>query len=732
MTISANHTVLKDTAAIIIGNASVVLAKIDSLHYGFVMPVVAPGIYNFDLSKLNAANTVSVTVANYTPITNPDAIIEQVKTTFNNLVDSLKQNSFSNSVSSVDIAFMHQIMNQVNENIKALTPEQKLLTAYQLQQLDFDTTPFHQLNIDTSYLAKIQNPDDEPSQQILDNTLLDSHVNYAVKAAGVLTIGSGVAWVSTGCTAVNLGVAFLGSFGAYVYLKSKAKSLSVQLSGFAGIAKDNLIVMDGNGTTSNPVQFTGTSSVWQKLQGRFRTIQTSDKVGTNTNISDFINSNDELQTQDGNVKQVFDKARNIASIFFGQINSSYDLYISPVLSQARAKVAAVKKSFISIANVSNSNIQITASDDGTNGLKISATNPSNNLTTETAFTFQLVYTQTAINNTVTVTEQAKFIPLSVPKVTTTAVSAITQTTASSGGIITSDGGSPIISKGICYGPDPNPIPDILNTIPAGTGTGFFVSNITGLQPGKIYHLRAFASNSVGIGYGDDVSFTTLSATKPVLITSNANSVTAATAVSGGNITDDGGASITSRGVCWSTSHNPTIALPTKTSDGTGTGSFTSNITGLDAGKTYYVSAYATNSAGTAYGNEVSFTTSLSGLGDYIGTYNFDISNPGFGTFPLHLTFTSGTTSLTGIMYYGPTNYPASATYLAPTMNANAAGEDYTPPGSGGGHIRRTWTFTGTLTGNTWSGQVTMLYEETNSDGTVRPSVTWKGYYTTTR
>ena len=76
---------------------------------------------------------------------------------------------------------------------------------------------------------------------------------------------------------------------------------------------------------------------------------------------------------------------------------------------------------------------------------------------------------------------------------------------------------------------------------------------------------------------------------------------------GGNVTSDGNLDVTARGVCWSTSPNPTISN-SKTTDGTGTGSFTSNVTGLAEGTTYYVRAYATNSKGTAYGAEKSFTT----------------------------------------------------------------------------------------------------------------------------
>ncbi len=83
-----------------------------------------------------------------------------------------------------------------------------------------------------------------------------------------------------------------------------------------------------------------------------------------------------------------------------------------------------------------------------------------------------------------------------------------------------------------------------------------------------------------------------------------------TANSVDNITSDGGASVTARGVVWNTSQNPTIALSTKTIDGTGTGNFSSAISGLTANTTYYLRAYATNSVGTAYGNEITFTTML--------------------------------------------------------------------------------------------------------------------------
>ena len=98
-----------------------------------------------------------------------------------------------------------------------------------------------------------------------------------------------------------------------------------------------------------------------------------------------------------------------------------------------------------------------------------------------------------------------------------------------------------------------------------------------------------------------------------LTTSAASSIAETTAVSGGNITNDGGSLVTQRGICYGTSPSPTTANMTIIS-GSGTGSFTSNLTGLMANSIYHVRAYAINSAGTVYGNNISFTTTSSGGG----------------------------------------------------------------------------------------------------------------------
>lgn len=116
-------------------------------------------------------------------------------------------------------------------------------------------------------------------------------------------------------------------------------------------------------------------------------------------------------------------------------------------------------------------------------------------------------------------------------------------------------------------------------------------------------------------------------TFPTVTTAPMTNITGYTATSGGEIISDGGSEVTARGVCWSTNQNPTIA-DNKTSDGTGSGSFTSSLTGLTPGSTYYIMAYANNNVGTAYGNQVSMTVPNDYLPLKVGTkykYSYNAS-----------------------------------------------------------------------------------------------------------
>ena len=190
-------------------------------------------------------------------------------------------------------------------------------------------------------------------------------------------------------------------------------------------------------------------------------------------------------------------------------------------------------------------------------------------------------------------------------VRTSEVSDVTKNTAVCGGEVVDDGGSEVTSRGVCWNTSPYPTIECNYTVD-GHGEGVFVSNLDNLEHSTTYYVRAYAINSIGVIYGEEISFKTLPEI-PSVVTYPLSSITQTTVSCGGNVTDGGGTVVISRGVCWSTEQNPTIEN-SHTTDGSGLGDFTSSITGLTLKTTYYVRAYATNSEGTGYGEERSFTT----------------------------------------------------------------------------------------------------------------------------
>jgi uncharacterized protein (TIGR02145 family) len=212
------------------------------------------------------------------------------------------------------------------------------------------------------------------------------------------------------------------------------------------------------------------------------------------------------------------------------------------------------------------------------------------------------------------TEEVSFVfaqPSSTSVITATTTD-ITVTSAVTGGMVSLPEGSHVFQRGVCWGTAPSPDLDGNYSIEEN-GIGSFNTTLVDLNPNTTYYVRAYAVSDYGLAYGNEQSFTTLSGI-PVVTTAEVTDVTGNSALCGGTVTDDGGLAITARGVCWSASPNPTLS-DSYTTDGTGTGSFTSSLTGLSASTTYYVRAYASNSNGTIYGGEQSFTTEAGSSGD---------------------------------------------------------------------------------------------------------------------
>lgn len=272
-----------------------------------------------------------------------------------------------------------------------------------------------------------------------------------------------------------------------------------------------------------------------------------------------------------------------------------------------------------------------------------------------------------------------------PTVQTTSATATGFSTASVSGNITDPGSWPVTVSGFCWGLAPNPTTASTGLTTNGPATGTFNSNISGLAAATTYHVRAYATSAIGTSYGDDLTFTTLPPAVPVLTTAAASANSPVSGVSGGTVTDEGGVAVTQRGVCWNTTGSPVYPTDANTSNGTGIGSFLSNLSNLQPSTTYYVRAYGINSVGTGYGNEVTFTTpaatpTLLAIPDslYFGTIaqgsvsapqSFTLAgyflNPAAGSVTITAPYGYRISTSSGSGYAGTLILPYSGSTLAP-------------------------------------------------------------------
>lgn len=197
----------------------------------------------------------------------------------------------------------------------------------------------------------------------------------------------------------------------------------------------------------------------------------------------------------------------------------------------------------------------------------------------------------------------------LPTITTVSVTNITAKSAICNADVTSDGGFGITACGVCWSTT-SATPTIADAHTSEVvRSGAFAANVTNLSASTTYYIRAYATNENGTSYGETKSFTTTQGLPTVTTTDPGENITSTSIATGGNVTDDGGFTVTARGVVYSTLPYPTLANASKVASGSGTGYFSANITNVSPDRNiYYVRAYATNINGTTYGEQIVVTT----------------------------------------------------------------------------------------------------------------------------
>ena len=327
------------------------------------------------------------------------------------------------------------------------------------------------------------------------------------------------------------------------------------------------------------------------------------------------------------------------------------------------------------------------------------------VTPANSYTFSSVGAPHTINVTFVLT------PI-VPILASPTQTSIAGTSATLGANLTSLGiPASVSARGTCYGTSPAPTGNCVAE--GGTSTGVFTQSRTGLTAGTLYYYRGYATNATGTGYSVDDSFTTIII--PTLTTPTKSSVASTSATLGANLTSLGiPASVSARGTCYGTLPAPTGNCVAE--GGTSTGVFTQSRTGLTAGTLYYYRGYATNTTGTAYSADDSFTTlivptvttptssSVAATSAIIGANVTSLGNPSsisargtcYGTSPAPVTncTTEGSTT-TGIFTQSISSLTPSTVYYYRGYATNTTGTAYSVDG--------TFTTTSSCTANQWGG-----------------------------
>jgi len=222
----------------------------------------------------------------------------------------------------------------------------------------------------------------------------------------------------------------------------------------------------------------------------------------------------------------------------------------------------------------------------------------------------------------------------------TIVDSVTYFEAKVSSSLESTGGNAITQHGHCWSTKSKPSTDDTKTTLGKLDTPkTYTSELTGLQDNMTYYIRPYVIYPNGTVYGPEQTLKTLETRPPLVTTAEVTGITRTSARCGGT-NDDGGLTITARGVCWNTTGNPTLENSTgHTTDGSGTGSFISELTGLTESTTYYVTAYATNKEGIAYGQAKQFVTNESLL-DFVpvagGTFQMGSNDGENDEQPIHM------------------------------------------------------------------------------------------------
>jgi hypothetical protein len=508
VTITSDSIVSKDTCTLSIDGKQILLVKTDSFHLAFLMPVLASGQYDLDMTTLGGGNSVSLSVSNYATIGDPGSVVSSALSSYYLFADSIAADTMFDKTAAGDALLVQQLADGLSQQISALSQDQKESLAYFIQYNQAVVNMAAQTNSIKKKIQVLGGPGNQVNSVdplpgvISDLDNFNNKKSAAISSSGTLAIAI-ILFAVEPANPITAGVAVIA---LAKYLNNVRGARDAIGQAFSRLCYTINVSLDDNNGNPEPastiLDVTSGIPVSHRYSMTMRTLERSDASDGNATISSGITGGDALQTKDQYVQSLFDGIKNKLNSIIGNITATYNAFTSPVPQIGATGQAETYYPDFSVSKVSNPDLQVQLTGNNANGLGLSVSNPADDIDS-VDFTFQLTYTQQEVNNAVNIEQPALFIQSGAyTVVTTTPITNITGTSANSGGTITVNGGSGISSRGLCFNTSGTPtIND--QTVLEGYATGTFTSVLVNLTTNTNYFVRAFAIDSSGhVYYGN--------------------------------------------------------------------------------------------------------------------------------------------------------------------------------------------------------------------------------------
>ncbi len=401
-----DQRVQKDSFQVQFGPVVVPLVRLDSLQYALLVPVLPAGTYYLKLKAAGVKDSLPITILSYSSIPDPAAFVGQLQQDVSRLTDSLQNYAVTGTVSTPELNFLRQLHQQLQRNLAALTADQQAALALYVSRLPFDRSALSSFTADTTYQWQHLAPHADPASWL--ETEVRAAQFTAATLAGFTTHTQQLACMWSVSPQGIHGPAYQLTLQLLTCQKLKLRQQLLRAGSVAGIATGDLITADGSGTQSKPLQAVRNRSAVQRLQARYRTLEAGDGALFNGLAGQVFAASQQQAALEPQLNQQWQALQQRFPAALSEVVSSYPSFQFSFPQQATFKTAAVPTAGLSVARISNPKISIHQGVDPAGLIRFTFGSSDTSLADGTAFTFDVVYTQPALQRSISFTQQARF------------------------------------------------------------------------------------------------------------------------------------------------------------------------------------------------------------------------------------------------------------------------------------------------------------------------------------